>query len=108
MKGDNASNRFGSSRFAIEAELETAGLYEMHPHSIFMGFFNGRAVYFHGPAGATITAGPRAGKMRDCLAFSLLSTTCLHTLIMLVVRSARRLLKLSGLPPPPWNANPRL
>ncbi|MEP2640811.1 type IV secretory system conjugative DNA transfer family protein [Roseobacter sp.] len=51
--------------------------------SIFMGFFEGRPIYFHGPAGMTITAGARAGKMRDVLARNLMSGTCLHTIIML-------------------------
>lgn len=87
MRDDNATDRFGSSRFATESELETAGLFEQTPSSIFMGFFNGRAVYFHGPAGATITAGARAGKMRDFLSYNILSGTCLHSLIMLDLKA---------------------
>lgn len=80
---DNAANRFGSSRFATEAELDAAGLFEKHPHSIFLGFFNGRAVYHSGPAGVSVTAGPRAGKFRDMLAANLLCGTCLQSVIML-------------------------
>ena len=80
---DNASNRFGSSRFATEAEMEAAELFEKHPHAVFLGFFNGRAVYHSGAAGISVTAGPRAGKFRDMLAHNLLCGTCLQSLIML-------------------------
>lgn len=82
-RGDNAANRFGSSRFANEEELEAAGLFEQRPHSIFMGFFNGRPVYFHGPAGACVTAGGRSGKLTNFLAYNILSGTCLHSLLVL-------------------------
>lgn len=82
-RNDNVANRFGSSRFANVDDLEKAGLFQKHPHSIFLGFFEGRPVYFHGPAGLTITAGARGGKMRDVIARNLLATTCLHTIMML-------------------------
>ncbi|MEL6416236.1 MAG: type IV secretory system conjugative DNA transfer family protein, partial [Pseudomonadota bacterium] len=82
-RGDNAKNRFGSSRHATAADLEAAGLFEKHPHSIFVGFFEGRAVYFHGPAGMTLTAGARSGKLRDVLACNLLPGTCLQNIVML-------------------------
>lgn len=83
MRGDNAANRFGSSQWATYRHLDAAGLFEPQPMSIFVGFFEGRPVYFHGPAGMTITAGARAGKMRDVLARNLMSGTCLHTVMML-------------------------
>jgi type IV secretion system protein VirD4 len=83
MRGENEANRFGSSRFATEAELEAAGLFKQHPHSIFIGFFYGRPVYFHGPSGMVCTAGARAGKMKDFLSYNILSGTCLQSLIML-------------------------
>ncbi|MEL6467935.1 MAG: type IV secretory system conjugative DNA transfer family protein [Pseudomonadota bacterium] len=83
MRGDNAQNRYGTSQYATEAELEAAGLFEQHPHSIFVGFFNGRPVYFHGPSGMVCTAGARAGKMKDFLSYNILTGTCLQSLIML-------------------------
>ncbi|MEL6646283.1 MAG: type IV secretory system conjugative DNA transfer family protein [Pseudomonadota bacterium] len=83
MRGDNAQNRSGSSRMATEAELEKAGLFTKLPHSIFVGFFNGRPVYFHGPAGMTLTAGARGGKLRDMIAYNLLSGTCMSNIVML-------------------------
>lgn len=82
-RADNAANRFGSSRFATGEELEAAGLFEQHPESIFMGFYNGRPVFFHGPAGACVTAGGRSGKLRDFLSYNILTGTCLHSLLVL-------------------------
>lgn len=82
-RGDNAANRFGSSRFGTEEELEAAGHFEKHPHSIFMGFFNGRPFYYNGPAGVTVTAGARSGKLRDFLAYNILTGTCMHSLLVL-------------------------
>ena len=83
MREDNAANRFGKSRFATAEDLEAAGLFEKHPHSIFVGFFEGQPVYFHGPAGMTLTAGARSGKLRDVLAYNLLPGTCQQNAVML-------------------------
>ncbi|GAB5449603.1 type IV secretory system conjugative DNA transfer family protein [Gymnodinialimonas sp.] len=82
-RDDNASNRFGSTRPATYDELLRAGLFEQHPHSIFLGFFEGREVYTHGPAGTVVTAGARSGKLRDLLIFNLLSGTCLTSSVTL-------------------------
>ncbi len=82
-RSDNAANRFGSSRFATEDELDAADLFRQRPESIFLGFFNGRPVYFHGPAGVCVTAGARSGKLRDFLAYNILTGTCLHSLLVL-------------------------
>lgn len=83
MRGENAQNRFGSSRKATAKDLEAPGLFDKQPHSIFVGFFEGREVYFHGPAGMTLTAGARSGKLRDVLAYNLLPGTCLQNIVML-------------------------
>lgn len=80
---NNARDRFGSAHFATKKEMERAGLFDQEPHSIFLGFFEGRPVYHSGPGGMTCTAGARAGKMRDWAAFNLLPGTCLQTLVML-------------------------
>ncbi len=83
IRGDNATQRHGSSRPATQAELEVAGLFDKLPHSIFLGYAYGRPIYHSGPSGITITAGPRGGKFRDIICQNLLCTTCLHSLIML-------------------------
>jgi type IV secretion system protein VirD4 len=83
MFGDNSKNRFGQADWATEADLEAAELFDKRPHSIFVGFFNGREVYFHGPAGMVLTAGARAGKLRDVLSYNLLTGTCLSNIVML-------------------------
>lgn len=83
MSFDNETYRFGSARFANRTELEAAGLFEQRDDSIFVGFFEGRPVYFHGPAGMSVVAGARAGKMRDFLAYNLLTGTCRQSLVML-------------------------
>ncbi|WP_195819426.1 type IV secretory system conjugative DNA transfer family protein [Roseobacter sp. MH60115] len=83
MRGNNADDRFGSSNWARGHHLASAGLFDQHQTSIFVGYFKGRRVYFHGPAGMTITAGARAGKMRDVIARNLLSGTCQHSIIFL-------------------------
>ncbi|MEM9238473.1 MAG: type IV secretory system conjugative DNA transfer family protein [Pseudomonadota bacterium] len=80
---NNAEDRFGSSAWAETSHLAMASLFTQQPMSIFVGYFKGRKVYFHGPAGLTITAGARAGKFRDILCRNLLSGTCQHSIIML-------------------------
>ncbi len=80
---DNAQYRFGKAEFAKAEHLRAAGLFDKTDLSIFVGFFDGRPVYFHGPAGMVVTAGARAGKMRDFLAHNILTGNCLNSLIML-------------------------
>lgn len=82
-RANNAEDRHGSSMWAETSHLAMAGLFDQQPMSIFVGYFHGRRVFFHGPAGLTITAGARAGKFRDILCRNLLSGTCQHTIIML-------------------------
>ena len=83
MRGDNQANRFGSSRHATYDDIARAGLFEQRPESFFVGFFEDKPVYFHGPAGLSLVAGARAGKMRDVICRNLLNGTCLQSLIML-------------------------
>ncbi|MEM9972093.1 MAG: type IV secretory system conjugative DNA transfer family protein [Pseudomonadota bacterium] len=82
-RNDNERNRFGSTEWAQAFHLDDAGLYEQRDESIYVGLFGGRPVYHHGPAGLSIVAGARAGKMRDVLARNLLTGTCLNSLIFL-------------------------
>ncbi len=83
MRGSNEENRFGTSRFTNFEDLKRAGLFEQRPESFFVGYFENREVWFHGPAGLSLVAGARAGKMRDVICRNLLSGTCLNTLMML-------------------------
>lgn len=83
IRGPNASNRFGTSDVAKAHHLAKAGLFRQLPHSIYVGIFGGKPVFFHGPAGMTVTAGARAGKLRDFLVRNLVSGTCLQSLVVL-------------------------
>lgn len=82
-RANNAEDRHGSSQWAETSHLAMASLFDQQPMSIFVGYFKGRRVYFHGPAGLCITGGARAGKFRDILCRNLLSGTCKHAIIML-------------------------
>ncbi|MEM7729679.1 MAG: type IV secretory system conjugative DNA transfer family protein [Pseudomonadota bacterium] len=82
-RDDNARNRFGSAAWAGAHHIDAARLFDQRPESIYVGLFGGRPVYHHGPAGLSIVAGARAGKMRDVLARNLLTGTCLNSLIFL-------------------------
>ncbi|WP_282077150.1 type IV secretory system conjugative DNA transfer family protein [Epibacterium ulvae] len=61
----NAQNdtRFGSARWASGAEIARAGLFRQRPNSIFCGYYGGKALWYDGAAGVTITAGARSGKL---------------------------------------------
>lgn len=79
----NETFRFGSADFATDGDLRAAGMFEHAAQSIFVGFHGGQALYYQNPAGMCVTAGARGGKMRDFLAYNILSGTCLHTIVML-------------------------
>ncbi|MCR9089225.1 MAG: type IV secretory system conjugative DNA transfer family protein [Rhodobacteraceae bacterium] len=68
---ENDFYRYGSARFVDEAELEEAAYFTRTPTSIFIGFFRGRPLWWSGQAGICFTAGARAGKFRDVLAYTL-------------------------------------
>lgn len=82
-RADNAKNRFGSTLWARAPELDIAGLFEQQDHSLYLGDFAGRPVYHSSPAGLTIVAGARQGKFRDIICRSLLTGTCLSSIVML-------------------------
>lgn len=83
MRWNTAEGRFGTTEWASAAHLAAAGLFTQDSHSIYVGRFQGRSVYFQGPAGMVLTAGARAGKLRDVLAYNLLVGTCQQTIVML-------------------------
>ncbi|MEM1427942.1 MAG: type IV secretory system conjugative DNA transfer family protein [Pseudomonadota bacterium] len=82
-RDDNARYRFGTTEWAQFHHIDEAGLFDQRPESIYVGLFSGEPVYHHGPAGHSIVAGARAGKMRDVLARNLVTGTCLNSLIFL-------------------------
>jgi len=68
---DNEQHRYGSARFATEAEIEAAGMFRKTPDSLFVGFVNGRQLYYSGAGGLVTCAGARSGKLRDILAYNI-------------------------------------
>ena len=71
----NDIDRFGSAAFVTEAELKKKGFFKRTPTSIYIGEFNGRALWYDGPGGVLLTAGARSGKLRDILGVNVLSGT---------------------------------
>lgn len=79
----NAGKPFGSARFAGPEEAARAGLFTRQPHSLLVGFFAGRPLWYSGMAGAVCIAGARTGKLSTLLGYNL----CwgIHTPTMLVL-----------------------
>lgn len=69
----NEYYRFGSAGFASTRELDAAGFFRQSPTSLFVGFFEGKPLWYHGAGGLLLTAGARSGKLRDILAYNLCS-----------------------------------
>ena len=68
---DNEHYRFGSARFPTEGEVAATGMFRRTPDAVFVGFLNGRALYYAGAGGITTCAGARSGKLRDVLSYTL-------------------------------------
>jgi type IV secretion system protein VirD4 len=71
----NEHFRYGSAAFAERRELADAGFFRQTPTSLFVGFFDGTPLWYHGAGGLLLTAGARSGKLRDILAYNLCSGT---------------------------------
>ncbi|MBK6897489.1 MAG: type IV secretory system conjugative DNA transfer family protein [Alphaproteobacteria bacterium] len=71
----NEHYRYGSAAFAERRELADAGFFRQTPTSLFVGFFDGQPLWYHGAGGLLLTAGARSGKLRDILAYNLCSGT---------------------------------
>lgn len=69
----NEHFRFGSAAFADMRELSDASFFRASPMALFIGFFQGRPLWYHGAGGLLLTAGARSGKLRDILAYNLCS-----------------------------------
>lgn len=71
----NEEFRFGSARFADEADITAAGMFDFADDALFAGFYGRRPLWYHGAGGVLCTAGARAGKLRDFLAYNICSGT---------------------------------
>ncbi len=80
---DNEIDRFGSAAFADQRDIARAGLLKQMPHSLFIGFFHGRPLWYSGMGGLLLTAGARSGKLRDVLGYNLCSG--IHAPSMLIL-----------------------
>lgn len=83
---DNAQYPFGSARFATGREAATAGLLTREPHSLLVGFMGGQPLWYSGMGGLLTIAGPRAGKLRDLLAYNICQGIHAPTMIILDIK----------------------
>lgn len=67
----NADHPFGSSRWSEPEEIARAGLFTRQPHSLLVGSYGGRPLWYSDMGGAMCVAGPRSGKLRDLLAYNI-------------------------------------
>ncbi|MCB1682369.1 MAG: type IV secretory system conjugative DNA transfer family protein [Alphaproteobacteria bacterium] len=67
----NEHYRFGSANFASLREIADADFFRQSPTSLFIGYYEGRPLWYHGAGGLLLTAGARSGKLRDILAYNL-------------------------------------
>ena len=67
---DNEINRYGSAQFANSEDAARAGFFKRGPNSLFIGFLEGRPLFWNGQGGVLLTAGARSGKLRDLIAYN--------------------------------------
>ncbi len=67
---DNETHRFGSAQFASPDDVASAGMFRPGPNSLFIGFVEGRPIYWNGQGGVLLSAGARSGKLRDLIAYN--------------------------------------
>lgn len=75
-QADNEAHRHGSARHAFLHELRRAGMLDQKPWSLFVGFMRHRPIWYSEPGGVLVTAGARAGKLRDLLAYNICHGVC--------------------------------
>ena len=68
---NNEEYRQGRARTAFLHELRRAGMLDQKPWSLFVGFMRHRPIWYSQPGGVLVTAGARAGKLRDLLAYNM-------------------------------------
>tara|TARA_R110000787_G_scaffold16622_17_gene50536 strand:+ start:34298 stop:35905 length:1608 start_codon:yes stop_codon:yes gene_type:complete len=81
--GHNADHPFGSACWAEPKEIARAGLFDRQPHSLLVGFFQGRGLWYSDMGGAACYAGPRSGKLSTLIGMNI----CwgIHTPSMLIL-----------------------
>ncbi|WP_420331714.1 type IV secretory system conjugative DNA transfer family protein [Oceanicaulis alexandrii] len=67
---NNERHRYGSARFTTEDEMARAGMFRKGPDSLFVGFLDGRSLYYSGAGGLITTAAARSGKLATVLAYN--------------------------------------
>ena len=67
----NEHFRFGSADFANGYDIGAAGMFTQSPTSLFLGFFEGKPLWYDGAGGLLLVGGARSGKLRDVLAYNL-------------------------------------
>ena len=66
----NETYRFGSAAFANRFDVRKAGLLKQSSTSLYIGFFEGRPLWYDGAGGLLLVGGARSGKLRDILAYN--------------------------------------
>lgn len=79
----NADYPFGSACWAVPEEIARAGLFTRQPHSLLVGFFQRRALWYSDMGGAACYAGPRSGKLTSLIAMNICHG--IHTPSMLIL-----------------------
>lgn len=69
----NEHFRFGSAKFANSFDLRRAGLFRQSPTALFIGFYQGKPLWYDGAGGLLLVGGARSGKLRDILAYNICS-----------------------------------
>ena len=83
---DNASQPFGSARFAGPQEAAAGGLFARQPHSLLVGFMGNQPLWYSGMGGLLSVAGPRSGKGRDLLLYNICQGIHPETMIILDIK----------------------
>ena len=80
---NNEKYLHGRARTAFAYELRKAKMLRQRPDSLFVGFLRNRPIWYSQPGGILLTAGARAGKLRDLLAYNLCAGICSLTMVIL-------------------------
>lgn len=79
----NEFDRYGSAGVSDYRAIKKGGFFTQHANSVFVGFFNGKPLWYSGMGGLITVAGARSGKLRDFLAYNICTGICLTTLFIL-------------------------
>ena len=73
MAGNKSNHRHGSASFATYRDYKKAGMLTQKRNSLFVGFHGKKCLWYSEAGGWLIVGGARSGKMRDLLAYNILS-----------------------------------